>query len=219
MRRLMLVTAALSLGVVGTPAFAGLAAPPTELSVKDNAFDPASPQPRDFQSGPSFHWQRDISSTGNHNIRQDDKLFRSGDPTKGPIDFAVSASAGSYHYYCEVHGSAGGSPSNGMNGIVRVRPLQTGPLTVREFDTFGVRWGDAGTTTGSLFDVRYRTGGAPWKIWFNDTKKTHATFGNHKRPAKVVSGRTFKVSVRSEKTNTSKRSGWSPPVSYKLTSP
>ncbi len=221
MRRLIVVAVSLvSLSVIAAPAVAGLlAAPPTEISVSDNFFAPATPSAQDFHSGASFHWQRDLSSTGDHNVVQDAKLFNSGEPTTGPIDFSVSASAGTYHYYCQVHGTPGGSPVNGMNGIVKVRPLQTGPLTVNEFDTFGVMWADANTNTGSLFDVRYRIGGRPWTTWLNDTAKTHATFGRNDRPAKVVPGKTYKVAVRSEKTNTAKRSGWSPPLSYKLTGP
>jgi plastocyanin len=219
MRRLIVVAASLaSLGVLAAPAVAGLLAePPTEISIGDDFFSPDTPPPQDFHSGTSFHWRRDVSSVNKHNVVQDARLFSSGALTSGPIDFSVSASAGTYHYYCKLHGLAGGSPDAGMNGIVKVRPLQTGPLTVNQFDTFGVRWADASTTTGSLYDVRYRIGGGAWKIWLNDTAREHATFGKRRRPAKVVSGRTYKVSVRSEKTNTAKRSGWSPPMRYKLT--
>ena len=221
MRRFVVVLAALgSLGLLAAPAVAGLlAAPPTEISVGDNFFSPATPPAQDFHPGPSLHWQRDAISTGNHNVVQDAKLFNSGDPTTDPIDFSVNASAGTYHYYCSVHGTPGGSTTDGMNGILKVRPVVTEPFTVNQFDTFGVTWADAGTTTGSLYDVRYRIGGHPWTIWLNDTQKTHATFGKNKKPAKVVPGKTYKVSIRSEKTNTAKRSGWSPPVSYKLTGP
>jgi plastocyanin len=217
-RRLIWLIAAGSLVVVPA-AYAGLTASPTEILVKDNAFDPAAPPAQGFHSGASFHWQRDPTSTGNHSVTQDAKLFSSGDPTTGPIDLSVNASAGTYHYYCQVHGSPGGSPSQGMNGIVKVAPLQTGPLTRGEFDTFGVKWADANTTTGSLYDVRYRIGGGPWTIWLNDTAKTHAVFGNHDKPAKVRPHKVYKVAVRSEKTNTAKHSGWSPPMSYELTGP
>jgi plastocyanin len=220
-RRSVVLLAVLgSLGLIAVPAVAGfLATPPTEISINDNFFEPSTPPAQDFHSGASFHWQRAVNSVGIHDVVQDAKLFKSGDPTTDPIDFSVNASAGTYHYYCSVHGSPGGSPMDGMNGILKVAPLQTGPLTVNQFDTFGVMWADANTTTGSLYDVRYRIGSGHWTMWLNDTPKTHATFGKNKKPAKVVRGKTYNVSVRSEKTNTAKRSGWSPPMSYTLTGP
>jgi hypothetical protein len=187
---------------------------PTPITINDDFFAPDRAT-RDFENGPSFHWSRQLGAVDQHNVRQDDKLFRSGNPTTGPIEFSVDASAGSFHYYCEIHGS----PNGGMDGVIKVRPLLTEPFTVNEFDTFGVEWADGSTTTGSLFDVRYRIGSSKWKIWKNDTSKTHATFGNNNKPAKVVPGKTYKVEARSEKANTDKRSGWSPALSYQLTGP
>src|SRR5689334_6017110 len=114
-RRSLLFIAAVA--AFALPALA-LGAGPTEIQVKDNSFSPKTPPLRGFQTGASFHWQRAASSIGSHNIHQDAGLFRSGNPTAGAINYTISASAGSYHYYCDIHGS----PAGGMTGVIKVRP-------------------------------------------------------------------------------------------------
>ena len=176
----------------------------TEIQVRDNSFGPQAPPPRRFQAGTSFHWQRAASSTGFHNIVQDDGLFSSGDPTNGAIDFSVSASAGSYHYFCEVHGS----PMGGMAGVVRVRPAFKAAPTG---DPFTVIWAGAGTNTGKAFDVRYKVGTGTWRLWRNDTPQFHEVFGENAKPVAVMPGTTYRFQVRSEDaTDHTKQSGWSP---------
>jgi plastocyanin len=178
---------------------------PTEIQVRDNSFSPQSPLLRGFQTGPSFHWQRAASSIGSHNVRQDANLFRSGNPTTGAINFSVSASAGSFHYYCETHGS----PAGGMTGVVKVRPASSAAPTGNPFT---VIWADAGTTTGQAFDVNYRVGtSGTWKVWKNDTAQRQAVFGQSGSPVTVNPGSKYQFQVRSEKgSDHSKRSGFSP---------
>jgi plastocyanin len=184
-------------------------APATEIQVRDNTFGPQSPAPRRFQHGSSFHWQRAASSTGFHNVLQDDGLFSSGDLTDGPIDYTISASAGSYHYYCEAHGSTEG----GMAGVVKVRPAVN---TAPSGNPFTVIWADSGTSTGNAFDVRYRVGttGA-WQLWRNDKAQFQAVFGQNRKPVAVTPGTTYQFQVRSELAcDHSKLCGWSPTLTF-----
>ena len=202
MRRSLLFIAAAAAFVL--PAFA-FGAGPTQILIKDNSFSPKTPALRVFQSGVSFHWQRAASSTGLHNVQQDAGLFRSGNPTNGAINFSVSASAGSYHYYCSIHGS----PAGGMTGVVKVRPAFSAAPTGNPFT---VTWGDSGTTTGQAFDVNYRVGtSGTWKVWKNDTAQRKAVFGQSGSPVQVHPGTKYQFQVRSEKgSDHSKHSAWSP---------
>ena len=143
----------LMLIAVGALAYASVAsAAATEIKVGDNFFSPRTPPVRNLATGSSFHWQRASGSTSPHNVHQDFNLFNSGAATSGPINFSVRASAGTYHYYCTVHGS----PSGGMDGVVRVRPIFASAPDPGA--PFTVRWALTGTTTGNQFDVRFRVG-------------------------------------------------------------
>jgi plastocyanin len=191
----------LTLIAVGALAYASVAsAAATEIKVGDNFFSPRTPPARNLASGTSFHWQRAAGSTLPHNVRQNFKLFYSGAATSGPINFSVSASAGSYHYYCEVHGTA-------MDGVVRVRPVFA---LAPDGAPFTVRWALTGTTTGNQFDVHYRVGtSGTWKIWKNDVAARAGVFGQSGQPVQVLAGRTYQFRARSQKTPT-QPSGWSP---------
>jgi plastocyanin len=196
--RFLLIAAAATF--LAVPAFAGTPQP-TQIDIGDNFFNPKKPATRDFQAGVSFRWSSPGTASP-HNVRQDDKLFYSGDLSKGPFTFPISASAGSYPYYCELHRDLG------MTGVVKVRP-------VVELDHLqgevGVQWADAGTHTGSRFDVRYRVDHRRWKVWKNDTTKFEGNFGHNDRPVNFRPSRhTYKVKVRSEKRKVKKHSDWSP---------
>jgi plastocyanin len=177
---------------------------PTNIQVKDNFFQPQAPAARAFQTGASFHWQRGAGSTLPHNVRQDAGLFRSGNLTSGPINYSISASAGTYHYYCELHGS----PAGGMAGVVKVRPISNAAPVGNPFT---VTWANSTTNTGKAFDVRYKVGSGTFKIWKNDTSQFKAIFGLNMKPVPVMLGKTYQFQVRSEQaSNHSKFSGWSP---------
>jgi plastocyanin len=181
---------------------AAASAAPREISVGDDFFSPKKPAARSFQAGPSFHWSRGGGSSNSHNIRQDDKLFSSGNATTGPINFTINASAGSFHYYCVIH------RFSGMSGVVKVRPRAVPDSVAGEVL---VRWADSNTNTGSRFDLRYRVDHRKWKLWKNDTRKLQGRFGHNDGPVNVNLNRhTYKIEARSERRKVSKRSGWSP---------
>jgi plastocyanin len=192
--------------VVGALAYASVAsAAPTQIQVGDNFFAPRTPPARNLSAGASFQWQRALGGNP-HNVRQDFKLFYSGGTTSGPINFSVSASAGTYHYYCELHRSFG------MDGVVKVRPVfAANPAGA----PFTVRWALSDTTTGTRFDVRFRVGVAgPWRLWRNDTSGRSGVFGRNGQPVRVVSGRTYQFQARSQKVST-QPSGWSPTLTVR----
>jgi plastocyanin len=187
-------------GLLALPAAASAA--PREISVGDDFFSPKKPRARSFQTGASFHWSRGGLSNGLHNVRQDDKLFFSGNATRGAINFGIRASAGSFHYYCEIH------RSSGMTGLVRVRPRAVPDSLAGEVR---IQWADSSTNTGSRFDVRYRVDRGRWKTWRNDTSRFQGNFGHNDHPVNYRPARhTYQIEVRSERGQVSKRSDWSP---------
>jgi plastocyanin len=178
-------------------------AAPREIDVGDDFFSPQRPPTRSVQAGQSFHWTSNGGTGSRHNVRQDDRLFDSGGLTRN-LDFGIRASAGTFSYYCELH------RVSGMTGVVRVRPAVIPTSTPGEAL---VQWASADTNTGSRFDVRYRVDNRKWKTWKNDTARTQGRFGRNDNPVNYTGRHTYKVKVRSERRNVSKRSGFSPPLS------
>jgi plastocyanin len=200
----------LTLAVLGAllvlPAVASGGVTPV-ITIKDDVFDPTVPT-KGTGGFTNYHWQRDPLATDEHNVRQDDKLFRSGDPTTNPaFSYTVAVSAGTFPYYCEIHGGPNGE---GMHGKIKVRPGISN-VTPNSFD---VAWAAPLTETGNAFDVRYRVNGGNWKTWKNDTSKRGGTFGENNNPVDVKPGKTYDIEARSEKANKpKKRSDWSPAAS------
>ena len=201
-RSLIILVAAVAL------ALASLAsAAPRQIDVNDDFYAPKNPPARNFSTGPSFRWSNGGGSITPHNIRQNDKLFRSGALTRGPINFTINASAGSFRYYCELHGTPDGQ---GMAGTVKVRPIAV-PDLLGEIE---VQWADSNTNTGSRFDVRYRVDNRRWKTWKNDTRSFHGAFGHKDNPVNYNPSRhNYKIKVRSERRTVSKHSDFSPVLS------
>lgn len=197
MRRMLVAVVGLSLLIPG-PAQAVT----KDVEVRDNAFDPRRTR---VVTGGSVRWMRAAGSVNPHNVREDGGLFRSGAPTSGAIDFTVAFSAGTFHYYCEVHGS----PSGGMDGLVRVpvkiKPAPAGP-------PFRVIWATKGSETGSRYDVKYRAGDGPWKRWKRNASGKRAVFGKKGRPERVSTGVTYSFRARSKEG--AARSRWSPKRSF-----
>jgi plastocyanin len=161
---------------------------------------------------PGFQWDWGKGTIDEHNVRQDSKLFYSGQPTDFQQPFRIDASAGTYHYYCEVHGSKSG----GMDGELDVAP-SSGSLKQKHGGriVFEIFWASENADTGNQFDVQYRVGNRDWKYWKKNTAKRHGLFGKNGKPVTVKDGKVYKVRVRSEKaSNPDKRSDWSPALAF-----
>ena len=209
------------LAVAGTLALPGLAYAGigyVNVEASDqNKFSPRS-ESYNLLAHPNFWWQWGDDSDGGvtlrkHNVRQDDGLFRSGDPTKSPPDghYELNVSAGTFPYYCEVHGGPGGA---GMSGKIHVAPVVEGSPTTSGIE---LTWADVSSETGDAYDVRYRVDGRNWRIWKNDTPHFGGTFGAGGHPIVLKTGHTYKFQVRSEKgSNPDRRSDWSPTRSQSL---
>jgi plastocyanin len=194
--------------VVGALAYASVAsAAATQIKVDDSFYAPASAT-RNLSPGASFTWVKAPLASLPHNVRQNSTLFNSGSPTRN-INFSVRASAGTYNYYCTLHGTASGG---GMAGVVRVRPIFAAAPTGLPFTVSWALSGTSATTTGNQFDVRYRVGTSPtWTTWKNNTSARSGVFGQSGLPVQVVAGRTYHFQARSQKaTAPNQPSGWSP---------
>jgi plastocyanin len=123
-------------------------------------------------------------------------LFSSGDAVSSdPDGFSVTASAGSYPYFCQLH--------FGMEGDVNVGPVAAAALGASGGTR--VTWADATTTTGNRYDVRYKAG-KKWRPWQNKTSKLSGTFGRSGKPVKLKKRTRLQARSRFGKS----RSGWSP---------
>jgi plastocyanin len=132
----------------------------------------------------------DWAGGNSHNVRQDALLFYSGGFTSNPdAEFVRTFSAGSFHYYCELHGSSSG----GMDGRVRVPPSISGDPAGLPFT---VRWATGTTNVGQVFDVQYRVGSGAWVTWRTDATARAKVFGANGKPIVVKAGRTYGFRVR-----------------------
>jgi plastocyanin len=177
----------------------------TTVTLTDNAFTPKAVTKTVGTGAVHWRWGTNGTTAFPHNVRQNDKLFRSGGLTNSdPNGYTIVPSAGGFRYYCELHGSRTGA---GMAGTIKVRPA----IFNKTASAFGVRWSTGSLDTGRAFDVRYRVDGGTWKVWKNDVRAAQAIFGANAQPVRVRPGHTYDVAARSEKiTDPSKRSDWSP---------
>jgi plastocyanin len=185
--------------VLATSAPASASASVTITLQDDNSFNPRSAT-LDLGAG-SFDWQWGPGGAGTidrHDVLQDVGLFDSGQAVStNPAGFSVTASAGSYPYFCSIH--------LGMDGDVNVRPVLgstdtgNGPIPVA--------WGTADATAGDSYDVRFRAA-KKWRKWRRDTARLSGVFGKRRKPVKVKGGRRYKFQARSREGKD--RSEWSP---------
>jgi plastocyanin len=168
----------------------------------DNTF---APDEVGNQVGDTVRWFNDGMTTFPHNVREDGQLFRSGDPTSGLIDFPVVFSAGTFHYYCEVHGSEVG----GMDGLVRI-PVRFNAAP--DGLPFTVVWATDTTETGSIYDVQFRVGSGDWRRWKRDTTAFSGRFGRNRSPVRVRDGVRYRFRARSQEGTADSR--WSPVRSF-----
>jgi plastocyanin len=141
----------------------------------------------------SVHWA--WSTANEHNVRHDDRVFYSGAlSTTG--DFTVTPSAGTFDYYCELHGFPGG----GMAGEIKVKP--TGEVKGKRANLV---WATADTDTGTRFDVRQKVGKEKPKVVEEKTKSLDGRF-------KLKDGKN-QFQVRSREGD--RMSDWSPKLNLK----
>jgi plastocyanin len=191
-----------SLSGLLAPAFAAVA----HIGVNDYEFTPSRAAGK---VGDTVSWEWAGGLDAPHDVYEDHRLFRSGpaSATAGTT-FKRTPSAGSYHYYCTLHGG----PSGGMAGTVRIAPVTNdGPIGA----PFDVVWATS-TRTGSAFDVQYRKAGGLWKVWRTDTAAFAGTFGKQGNPITVLSGEIYEFRARSQADASSptRVSGWSPTARY-----
>jgi plastocyanin len=146
-----------------------------------------------------------IGTMSQHNVREDHRIFRSGAPTAADgTMFRRVFSAGTFHYYCALHGSRVG----GMAGLIRARLIHR---TTTAGDPL-LRWASPDSNTGRAFDVQFRVGNGPWRIWRKDTTKRSGVFGRNGRPVPFDPDRSYSIRARSQhRPGTGERvSRWSP---------
>jgi plastocyanin len=183
---LLVVALALAL-----PAQAAAQGSVQEVAVGDDFFDP---QRVSLGVGSaSVHWG--WSTAREHNVRQDDRIFYSGALSETG-NFAVTPSAGTFHYYCELHGFEAG----GMDGEIRAKPTATANGSRAE-----LLWATTATDTGTHFDVRQKVGKKPPKLVEERTREFGGTF-------KLKPGKN-QVQVRSRQGKAA--SDWSPKLNLK----
>ena len=183
-------------GLAAALAAPGVSYAQTTITLEDtNTFNPPSAT-LDLGAG-SFDWEWGPGGVGTvdlHNVVQDDGLFSSGPlVSSDPDGFSVTASAGAYPYFCQLH--------FGMEGDVNVRPV-AGTATKKGAR---VSWATDLTTTGNRFDVRYKAG-KKWELWQKKTSKLSATFGRKGKPVKLKK----RVKLQARSVDGKATSEWSP---------
>jgi plastocyanin len=182
---------------------------PTPLiDVTDDEFTPEEMTIVVANGGVAWGWN--ALNDHQHNVVQDRKLFNSGPPVLTRPAYELDPSAGTFPYYCSLHGNPGGL---GMSGTVKVAPA-AGPFRrARRGDiVIPIRWASDSTETGDQFDVQYKVDDGKWKDWRKNTSKKTGSFGENGKPVRVRPGKTYRIRARSEKSSNpkKKRSGWSP---------
>ena len=179
------------------PALAGAQGTTTEIATGDDFFEPENVA-TDVGTE-SFHWawgEGSSGSVGEHNVREDDKVFYSGN-LEVTGEFTATPSAGTFHYYCEAHGFESG----GMDGELAVKPTAT-PQGKKVL----VTWATETTDTGTQFDVQQKIGSKKPKLVEEKTKKIEEVFT-------LKPGTKYQFQVRSRKGK--RASGWSPKLKLK----
>ena len=173
------------------PATAAAQLPTREVQTGDDFFTPENVS---FDAGSTLvHWG--WATEGLHNVRQDEQLFYSG-PVATSGDFSVVPSAGTFGYFCELHGFQGG----GMAGEIRAKPTAAVNGSRAQ-----IAWANPDTNTGTQFDVRQKVGKKKPRIVEEKTKDFEGSF-------KLKDGKN-QFQVRSRQGN--RISDWSPKLNLK----
>ena len=204
MRRVAVLALGLALGLA-SPSGLVASADVAHIAVRDYEFTPSKAA---GVVGDTASWRWADGLQAAHDVYEDHRLFRSTTTAVAGTTFKRTPSAGTFHYYCTLHGG----PSGGMDGTLRIAPATNdGPIGA----PFDVVWA-TGTRTGAAFDVQYRKAGGLWRSWRTDTTALTGTFGMRGKPITVVSGEIYEFRARSQADASSpaRVSGWSPTASY-----
>ena len=195
MRRVAVLALGLALGLASQSGIVASAAV-ARIGVRDYEFRPSAAV---GVVGDTVSWKWADGLQAAHDVFEDHRLFRSQTTAVAGTTFKRTPSAGTFHYYCTLHGG----PSGGMDGTLRIAP------------TTNVVWA-TGTRTGSAFDVQYRKAGGLWRSWRADTAALAGTFGKRGAPITVQPGEIYEFRARSQADASSQTrvSGWSPTASY-----
>ena len=173
-------------------------AAPLTVAVKDDKYDDRVVT---RGVGGQVKWSTAAGTEKEHNVRENSFLFDSGEPKPPAWSFTRTFSAGTFHYYCDIHGS----PRGGMDGLVKV------PVKITEGPDgrpFTVQWATAGSNTGRRFDVQFRIGTGNWRNWKRNATANKGVFGSGGRPVTVQQHKTYKFRAKSR--NNTGASKWSP---------
>jgi plastocyanin len=125
------------------------AAATENVSAQDNSF---SPQSLTIDQGDTVHWTNDGDNP--HTVTANDDSFDSGTLLAGQSFDHTFSTAGTYGYFCEVHGQS-------MSGTVVVRAASSGSPPADQTDSTS---GDTGSDTSVAGDELAKTG-APIEMW------------------------------------------------------
>jgi plastocyanin len=206
------VAAILGMTLAGAPA-ARAGDAPIEIGIEDNYFKPASVSTTVGANHFVWIWDLDGSGGGTtanaHTVTSADGLFGSELMDSGTYE--LSASAGSFKYFCVLHADMVGTLRVAPTGVVALGTARRTALPAAERRSISLRWAPGDARTGDRFDVRFRVGKRPWSKWKEDTKRLRGTFGRHRRPVRVKPDRKYSFKARSQRGGgEGRRSGWSP---------
>lgn len=104
-----------------------------------------------------------VNGGGFHNVVANDGSFTSGDATSDPFSFKhVFTSAGTFGYYCNIHGSSNGA---GMAGTVTVAEATTTPPVTPISPALSGSWYDP-AQNGHGFSLQFAPGNIVIMYWF-----------------------------------------------------
>jgi plastocyanin len=128
-------------------------------------------------------------------------LFNASVPAGGTSTAVSFSQAGSFGYYCMVHGASL------MHATVNVK-MRVGPSTGGVGHTFTFTLGSAATPTGFTHQTQVSRNGGTFVSLANTTNRTETY-----KPTRTG---TYKVRTRLVKTGTSTTTGWSPLAAFKV---
>lgn len=199
---------ALVAALVVLPSAGALGDAPKPILMYPEGESPGRFSPKQFTArldagAPEAVWKQAPGETQPHNVISDRHLFES------PFidgSYKLQLSAGSYPYFCSLHGTR----TRGMRGTISVPPKVKRLSASRA----KVTWATPNSESGDRFDVDWRRkGSGKWRHWKQGTAALQATFGAGNTPTDVAPAKRYQVRVRSfDGRKANRRSGFSPPA-------